>query len=202
VRTLAVTSAANQEGKTSVAVQLAVSIARALREPTLLIDGDMRSPSIHGFRGPLEPGLSDVLEGTCAIGDAIQKTSSENLWVLPAGRLHGTPHALLANGGVNALLERVLCDYRYVMIDTPPVLAASEALTLTRAADAAIICTMRDVSRIHQVKKATERVVAAGAGDWPAWFSAASRPDSTFSDMAGIPTRKVDRAARHGTQLA
>jgi capsular exopolysaccharide synthesis family protein len=160
---LAVTSAANHEGKTSVAVQLAVSIARALGEPTLIIDGDMRSPGIHRvFEIPLQPGLAKVLAGECEIHDAIVQTSTENVSVLPAGELRVNPHTLLANGALESLLHEVASDYRYVIIDTPPVLAASEALILARVSDATLMCAMRDVSRIHQVKKATERVVAAG----------------------------------------
>jgi Mrp family chromosome partitioning ATPase len=68
----------------------------------------------------------------------------------------------LANGVFGALLESVPEDYRYVIIDTPPVLAASESLVLAKSADAFLLCAMRDVSRVSQVKKATERLVAAG----------------------------------------
>ena len=162
-RVLAVTSATKREGKTSVAVQLAVSIARASKELTLVIDGDMRAPSVHRvFEVPLEPGLSKVLSGECQLKDAILPTWSENVNVLPAGSLSASPHTLLANGAFGTLLESISDDYRYVIIDTPPVLAASESLVLAKASDALLLCVMRDVSRVSQVRKATDRLIAAG----------------------------------------
>lgn len=163
-RVVAVTSAVNHEGKTSVAVQLAVSIARASRAPTLLIDGDLRSPRVHKvFDLPLEPGLTRVLGEECPLEDAVRMTWVEHLHVLPAGLLRGSPHRLLAHGAVKSLLEKVLVKYRYVIVDTPPVLAASESLVLAQTSDAFLMCVMRDVSRVYQVKKASERLGAAGA---------------------------------------
>ncbi len=163
VRVLTVTSAANNEGKTSVASQLAVSIARASGKPTLLIDGDMRSPDVHRvFEIPLTPGLAEVLADECTIEDAIVTSWSKHVHLIPAGRLAVSPHKLLGNGNVKSLLQKVQTCYRYIVIDTPPVLAAAEALVLAKAADASLICAMQDVSRGDQVRKACQRLTAAG----------------------------------------
>ena len=108
MRLLAVTSAANHEGKTSVAAQLAMSLARATGAKTLLIDGDMRSPDIHNvFDVPLEPGLAEVLGGDCPLEQAIITTWSERVHLLPAGRLRVSPHRLLGNGAWQSLLARI-----------------------------------------------------------------------------------------------
>jgi capsular exopolysaccharide synthesis family protein len=164
MKVLAVTSSTNREGKTSVAVQLAVSLARASGEPTLLIDGDMRSPDIHNLLNiPLNPGLGDVLAEQCSLKDAIVTDWSEALHLLPAGKLHASPHTLLGNGVVDPLFEEVRRSYRYIVVDTPPVLAAGEALVLARAADASLLCAMRDVSRLDQIRKTHQRLQAAGA---------------------------------------
>ncbi|MBN2021548.1 MAG: polysaccharide biosynthesis tyrosine autokinase [Pirellulales bacterium] len=163
LRVLAVTSSVNSEGKTSVAVQLAVSIARACGQPTLLIDGDMRSPDVHAKLDiPLEPGLADVLSKQCSLDEALVTDWSNYLHLLPAGRLQCSPHKLLGNGAVHPLFEAVRQRYRYVIVDTPPILAASEALVLAKAADAAIICAMRDVSRVDQIRRTESRLTAAG----------------------------------------
>ncbi len=69
----------------------------------------------------------------------------------------------MGNGALRSLLEEVRSLYRYVIIDTPPVLAAGEALVFAKAADASLICTMRDVSRFDQINRAHERLVAANA---------------------------------------
>jgi succinoglycan biosynthesis transport protein ExoP len=164
MRILAVTSAANHEGKTSVAAQLAVSFARATGDPVLLIDGDMRSPDIHNvFQVPLEPGLAKVLAGECSLEEALVTSGSNHVHLLPAGRLSTSPHKLLGNGTWKAVVGKIPACYRYVIIDTPPVLAASEALVLTNAADATLVCMMRDVSRMDQVRKTIERLAAAGS---------------------------------------
>jgi capsular exopolysaccharide synthesis family protein len=162
-RILAVTSAANHEGKTSVASQLAMSLARVSGEQVLLIDGDMRSPDLHKlFESPLEPGLADVLAGQCPLEGAIATGWSEHVHLLPAGKLKSSPHKLLGNGAWASLLKRIPARYRHVIIDTPPVLAASEALVMTAAADASLLCVMRDVSRMDQVCKAAERLQMGG----------------------------------------
>jgi capsular exopolysaccharide synthesis family protein len=174
-RVLAVTSAVNDEGKTSLAVQLAVSIAQASGEPVLLIDGDVRSSDIHRvFDVPLEPGLSSVLRAENGLDQAIASVWKDRLHVLPAGKLHGSPHRLITNDSLAALLERIPATYRHVIIDTPPVLAASEALVFARNADATILCARRDVSRMLQVRKALEHLVTTGANVVAAAFNGVS----------------------------
>jgi tyrosine-protein kinase Etk/Wzc len=89
----------------------------------------------------------------------------------------------LGNGKWKAVVGKIPACYRYVVIDTPPVLAASEALVLTNAADATLVCMMRDVSRLDQVRKTVERLAAAG-----------SRPIGTV--LSGVPARHY--ASRYG----
>ncbi|MGO8746045.1 MAG: polysaccharide biosynthesis tyrosine autokinase [Thermoguttaceae bacterium] len=181
MRILAITSAAAQEGKTSVASQLALSLARATGKMTLLIDGDMRSPDLHNvFDIPQEPGLAEVLSDQCPLADGIVKTHNEHVHLLPAGELKGSPHRLLANGSWESLLEQIQTTYRYVIIDTPPVLTASEALVLAKAADATLICVMRDVSRADHVRKASERLLSAGG-----------HPIGTV--LSGVPTHRYNK---------
>jgi polysaccharide biosynthesis transport protein len=185
MRVLAVTSAVKHEGKTSVAVQLAVSLARATEKLTLLIDGDMRSPDVHRQFGiPLTPGLAEVLSGECTLEEAIVTSWGNNVHLLPAGKLSSSPHKLLGNGAREWLRNSLPDQYRYVIIDTPPVLAASEALVLAKAADACLLCTLRDVSRAGQVKRAFERLTAAG-----------SHPVGAV--LSGLPTRAY--AHRYGS---
>lgn len=163
LRVLAVTSAISREGKTSVAAQLAVSLAAATGEPTLLIDGDLRSPDVHRVFGvDLSPGLAEVLSGELTDEEAIETDFNQTLHLMTAGRLATSPHRLLGSGEFRALLARLRGVYRYIVIDTPPLLPASEALILSRAADAAILSARRDFSRLDQVTEAYSRLRAAG----------------------------------------
>jgi len=184
-RTLAVTSAAQHEGKTSLAVALPASIARACGKPVLLIDGDMRSPDIHNVFGiPLQPGLADVLRGECSLEEAIATKGTNSVHVLPAGKLRANPLSLVTSGAMKSLLDRALDSYHCIIIDTPPILAASEALVLAKVVDACLMCAMRDVSRIDQVRRACQRLATVGV-----------QPIGTVFN--GVPARRY--AYRYGT---
>jgi capsular exopolysaccharide synthesis family protein len=160
---LAVNSAVSGEGKTSLASQLAVSVASATGQPTLLIDGDMRSPDIHRiFDVENSPGLAELLKGEVACEDAIETGFSDTLHLLTAGHLSTSPHRLLSNGEFSQLIDQLRKQYRYIIVDTPPILPASESLLISRAADAAVLCVRRDFSRLAQVTEACQRLQAAG----------------------------------------
>lgn len=162
-KVLAVTSAISREGKTSLASQLAVSVASAAGRPTLLIDGDMRSPDIHRiFDIERGPGLSETLRGECPVEEAIETGFSDTLHLLTAGHLSSSPHRILSNNRFADLIAKLGTMYHYIIIDTPPILAASEALLLARTADAAILCVRRDFSRVDQVADAFARLRTAG----------------------------------------
>ncbi len=162
-KVLAVTSSISREGKTSLASQLAVSIASATGRPTLLIDGDMRSPDVHRiFDVDRGPGLSEVLQDQCPVEEAIETGFSDTLHLLTAGDLSVSPHRILGNNRFAELLHELGGMYEHIIIDTPPILAASEALLMASAADAAILCVRRDFSRLDQVGDAYSRLVTAG----------------------------------------
>lgn len=164
LRVLAITSAVSREGKTSLASSLAVSLSKSSRKATLLIDGDMRCPNLHEYFGAnLSPGLADVLSEDCDLVEAVVETENPMLHLLPAGKLRVSPHAILHDGAFRSLLARLRSDYRYIVIDLPPVLAASESRMLAAAAEGALVCTMRDVSRGSQFRMACVRLADAGA---------------------------------------
>jgi len=162
-RVLAVTSSISREGKTSLAAQLAVSIANSTGKPTLLIDGDMRSPDIHRiFDVDCGPGLADVLSGKCPVEEAIETEVSSRLHLLTAGQLSASPHQLVGGGEFAAMVEKLRDMYEHIIIDTPPILPASEALVMAGAADATILCVRRDFSRVDQVSESVARLTASG----------------------------------------
>lgn len=163
-RALLVTSAVSGEGKTNLASSLAVSLARATHEPLLVIDADMRDPDLNEiFDVPLEPGLVEVLGEACSADEAIIKTEIPNIDFLPAGRLTISPHFLLRSGAFESLLTELKGKYRHIIIDSPPVLTASEAVVLAHASDGVLICTRCDYSRSPQLRSAAQRLLAAGA---------------------------------------
>ena len=162
LRVLMVTSANSGEGKTSLASQLAASLARAWRK-TLLIDGDLRHPAGHDLFGlPLEPGLSEVLRNEVKPADAIKPTPLSRLWMLPAG--HVDTHALqaLAQDNVRTLLEQLKQEYDFIVIDSCPVLPVADSLILGQHVDGVVFSVLRDVSRLPALHAAYQKITNLG----------------------------------------
>ncbi len=161
--TLAVTSAASHEGKTTLSSQLALSIARSSQGRVLLIDCDLRSPSQHRlFDLELDPGLAEVLEQKMSWREVVRKFKIDNLDILTAGRVKSSPRRCFSNNSWDELLHEVQQEYDYVIIDTPPILATSEATIICKSCEATIMCTLRDFSRADSVQRAEERLHSAG----------------------------------------
>jgi capsular exopolysaccharide synthesis family protein len=185
LQVLAVTSAVSGEGKTSVATQLAISLARATGKRTLLIDGDIRKPDVHSmFDVGVTPGLAEVLEGKNDLDAAVVPSGHEGVDILPGGRRCKNPHELFGNGELKALVSAAREAYRFIVIDTPPVLSASESLVLSKMSDVALICVRRGHSRIDQVRSVHERLLRAGVR-------------SAGATLVGVPVR--DYAYRYGS---
>ncbi|MEL6107190.1 MAG: polysaccharide biosynthesis tyrosine autokinase [Planctomycetota bacterium] len=163
IRSLAVTSSVSNEGKTTFACQLAISLAKTSGGRVLLIDCDLRIPSVQDvFRLERGPGVMDVLQGRSTLQKAAQTIAIEDagpLAVLTAGESTVNPHRLLSTSEFSDLVAEAKSHFDYVVIDTPPVLAASEALLAARQADATIMCVLRDVSRIDTVRRASDRLL-------------------------------------------
>ena len=158
LRVIMVTSASGGEGKTSLATQLAASLARAWRK-TLLIDGDLRKPAAHKvFDIPQEPGFSEVLRNEVTAADAVKPTALGRLWVLPAG--HCDSHALqaLAQDNMRALFEQLKQQYDFIIVDSCPVLPVADALLLGQHVDGVIFSILRDVSRVPAVYAAQQKM--------------------------------------------
>ncbi len=184
VRSIVVTSAMPAEGKSSVASQLAISLAKAFEEPVLLVDADVRLPGLHSmFNIGFGPGLTNVLRGQVNAVEAINTSPGELVHVLTAGKLTGSPHALMSKKNLETFLNSVPEKYRYIIIDTAPVLPAAETLSLAATADATILCAMRDVSRTDHLSRAQRQLEAAGANILGTVFS-------------GVPSREY--AYRYG----
>ncbi len=157
-----VTSAVEGEGKTTLASQLAASLARAGHK-TLLVDADLRRPSAHRlFDLPAEPGLAELLRGEAAVSDAVHPTRVSRLWLVPAGAcdVH-TPQAL-GQEGTAQLFEELRGQFDYVVLDASPVLPVADALLLARHADGAVLSVLREASRLPRLHAACQRLAMLG----------------------------------------
>jgi capsular exopolysaccharide synthesis family protein len=139
IKTLAVTSSQEGEGKTTVAANLAASFAQqGIR--TLLVDGDMRRPTLHRLFGvPREPGLSAVLSGDTTAVSAVVQTELDNLSLLPAGRVPTRPAESLGGPKLQEMLSRLAPSYDLIVVDSPPLLAVTDASIIAAAADGVLM---------------------------------------------------------------
>jgi capsular exopolysaccharide synthesis family protein len=135
-----VTSARPQEGKTTTSINTAVVLAqKGVR--VLLIDADLRRPSIHKTLG-LGPrtGLSNVLTGSISIEQAILRSAVlSNLFILPAGTPPPNPAELLASSNMRDLLLDLRDKYDHIVVDTPPTLSVTDAVVLSPRVDAIVL---------------------------------------------------------------
>lgn len=153
----AVTSSLASDGKSTNAVGLAVSIAMA-EQRVLLIDADMRKPSIHRYFG-LEgkDGLSEILAGlTTEI--KLRSTDTEGLSVLTAGQIPPNPAELLGSKQMDMLLEYVRQYFDYVIIDTPPVNIVTDASVLSDKITGYIFVVRSGKNHVQDLKDAFEQI--------------------------------------------
>ena len=161
-RVILVTSAGDREGKTTVASHLAASLARGGRR-TLLVDGDLRSPTAHHmFGASQEPGLCEVLRGEVDLEGAIQPTQVDGLMLIPAGQCDYQSIAALSKSNLHDAFNSLREQFDFVIIDAAPVLTYADTLLMGACVDAAVISTRRDVSQLHKVYDARERLESVG----------------------------------------
>ena len=146
-RILGVTSSVRGEGKSTTSVNLAYTIAQAGKK-TLLIDADMRLPSVASKLGiPGTPGLSNLLAGLSSENEAMHKSEYfDNWYILPAGVIPPNPSELLGSERMHALLERCSEIFDIIIIDLPPVNIVADALVISSWTDGLIVVVRENYS--------------------------------------------------------
>lgn len=136
---LVITSSVPHEGKSTTAVNLAVSLAQAFKR-VLLVDCDLRKARIHRALGiPGDPGLTNVLSGLADISDAVHATRYQNLYCLPAGLAAPNPAEMLASERMLSTLAQLEPQFDYIIFDTPPINVVSDALPLIKISDGVVL---------------------------------------------------------------
>jgi capsular exopolysaccharide synthesis family protein len=155
---LLVTSAGAEEGKTTLASHLAVSMASTGRK-TLLIDCDLRRPVLHHvFETTQNPGFSEVLRGEADAQDVIRPTRVSGLFLLSAGEVDREALRALSHEKVGELFDWLRANYNCIIIDTSPVLPVADALLVGQYADGILMALRPKVSKLPRVKEAIERL--------------------------------------------
>jgi len=141
-RSIMVTSVTEGEGKSFVAANLAVSVATHVNWNVLLVDCDLRKPSVHRqFGFPEVPGLSHYLSNGTKLPSLLQKTAVEHLTILPAGRPPDNPSELLSSERMAAFIDELVARYndRLIILDSPPAKLTAESAALARHVDGILL---------------------------------------------------------------
>jgi capsular exopolysaccharide synthesis family protein len=162
-KTLMITSSRAGEGKSTTALAMARDAAASGRK-VLLVDGDMRRPSLHLLLNrDKEPGLSTFLTKQVSADSVIVDTDTPGLSFMPAGPKPPNPAELISGGGIRALLNYLSKSYDQIIIDTPPVLGLADAPRMSSVVDATMFVIEANRSQRGAIDGALRRLAAARA---------------------------------------
>lgn len=161
---LMVTSSIGGEGKSLTSLNLALSLAQEFDHTVLLVDADIRKPSIHGYLGiENSVGLTDCIMDGVDAKDALIRTGIGKLSFLPAGRSVPNPAEVFTSQRMRDFFLEMKNRYhdRYIIIDTPPVLPFAETRSLSSIVDGIVMVAKEGLVTLHNIEEAMEHIKGA-----------------------------------------
>jgi len=148
LKKLLITSVIPEEGKSTVSANLATILARKQQPKILLLDGDLRRPSLSKQFGLGKlPGLSEWLHGEPRPITHIYRLEGPNLWFLPSGHPPENPLELMQSGRLSKLMEQLAAWFDWIIIDSPPVLPLADTSVWARLADGILLVTREGTTK-------------------------------------------------------
>ena len=167
LKKLLITSTIPEEGKSTVAANLAAILARRQQPKVLLLEGDLRRPSLSAQFGLGKlPGLSEWLHDEARPIQSIYRLEGPNLWLLPAGKPPENPLELMQSGRLSELLNQLSSWFDWVVIDSPPILPLADTSVWARLADGILLVTREGTTKkrmLQQGLQALEHTKLLGA---------------------------------------
>lgn len=178
---LLITSAQPSEGKTTVAANLAISLAQ-LGERVLIIDADLRRPNVHSFFGvPNARGLANFLTGTASWKSLLIPAAPSGLTVLPGGPPPPNPADLLSSESVGTLIQQASEEFKFIVLDSPPLLNLADSRMLATLVDAVVLVVRLGHSPRDLVQRAYTSVFDSGSRTLGVTFNFADIRSSYYS---------------------
>lgn len=158
-----VTSANPSEGKTTISVNMAFTLALSDHK-VAIIDADMRKPMIHkNLKQPLQPGLSNFLSGSATQAEIIHPTDFANLYCIPAGPTPPSPIQLLNSEIFLELLTNLRKEFRYLIIDTPPIIGFADGRSISSKVDGVILVIKHHYTSRYSARLASQLLFQVNA---------------------------------------
>jgi capsular exopolysaccharide synthesis family protein len=162
LRTLAIVSSTHAEGTTTVAVQLAISLASDPKLSVLLVDANFRKPDLHNrFQVSQDGGLSDLLLGEGDFAALLKPTPVKNLFLMTSGKGISDPAEFIQKTDLEGKLIRAAVNFNCILIDCPPVNTCPEATLLASHSDGTVLVVQAGETRREVVLEARQRLAQA-----------------------------------------
>lgn len=155
LKSIVITSAQAQEGKSTTAANLAFTLSLDKSKKTILVDCDLRRPSLHNLFGiSRKPGFSEVLQGNIEIEHFLEKPALEDLFIIPSGQIISSPSEILNSPKIQEAIEKLKAKFDFVIFDTPPVLNVTDSSILGAISDAVFLVVKAGVTPKEMVEEA------------------------------------------------
>lgn len=193
-RVIVVASSVPDEGKTTTAINIALALAEA-EHNVVLVGGDMRRPTLEKYLGVVEEvGFSTVLAGRVPLEDALQKTRYPRLTVLASGAIPPNPSELLGSLVAKKALDQLRVNFDYVVIDSTPLLAVTDAAILAASADGVLLMARFGQTKRDQLAHAVGSLNDVGAQLLGAVFTMVpARGNTPYSYYGGYSAQPSSR---------
>lgn len=164
IKTIVVTSSQQNEGKSTVIANLAVSFAGMENKKILILEGDLRNPTVHRmFNISNTHGITDILTGQKSFDECVHKTEVEGLEVLTCGKIPPNPAEMLASNKMKVLIESLKDYYDYIFIDSPPIGIITDAGIISSYADGTILVVASKEVDIEMAQISKDRLEKVNA---------------------------------------
>lgn len=163
-KTIMFTSAQSSEGKTTLASNIAASLASSGAQ-VAIVDCDLRRPSITKVFNSTtsDLGLSEILTGQCELNDAVQRNKLPNMHLIPCGKIPPNPAELLGSKEMKELIQDLERTFDYVIVDTPPVLPVTDAVLLSKLVDGVMFVVRGELTPKKVAQDAKNKLLSVGA---------------------------------------
>lgn len=152
-----ITSTVPREGKSTVSANLASTLAKTPEQKILLLEGDVRRPSLSAMFGVgNNPGLCECLRGDRELSESIYQLKTTGVWLLPAGDSQGEPLEHLQSAKLPALMERLSAWFDWIIIDSPPVLPLADTSIWTRLTEGILLVARQGTTERRSLKRGIE----------------------------------------------